>query len=312
MHPNANSVFHRFATKAKFRHLSLLIHLHELGNMKRAAEAMNLSQPAISLAVSELEKLLGVQLFLRHARGVEPTPVATELLPVARRVMAALGDGAEIISNAVSESAGFVRIAATPAAESAMLHPVVRRFAQRFPKVHVEISEISAANPFEVLSDGACDILCLRKPEVTPETWQFEEVLSDALVVVCGAQNPLAKQGTATVEELRECHWILTRRGSVARNRFEDFAEEMQLPPENRCGIITHVPMLTQELLVKGKYLTLVPRSVAMPWITDGLAVELNTPATTKLLPLGFLWKSDDARRVTKMLASELRGLRER
>lgn len=307
MTPDADAIFRRFAGKAKFRHVSLLIRLHDLRNMKRAAEALGLSQPAVSLAVSELEKLLGVPLFLRHARGVEPTQVATDLVPIARRIMAALGDGSEVVSNALSESAGFVRIAATPAAISAMIQPVVGVFARKYPSVHLDITEINAANPFEPISDGSCDVLCLRKTDVTPEDWDFVETQDDALVVFCGASNALAGRGRIEVEDLRAARWLVMRRGSVARNRFEDLAEEIALPDSQRCGVVTHVPMLTLQLLVAQSYLALIPRSVAMPWIRDGLVVELDSPATTRLAPLGFLWQSNGARRVTRMLVNELK-----
>jgi DNA-binding transcriptional LysR family regulator len=310
MNPDADVIFRRFTSKAKFRHLGLLIKLYDLRNMKRAAEALGLTQPAVSLAVAELEKLLGVQLFMRHARGVEPTQVTTELLPVARRIMAAVGDGSEIVSNVVNESAGFVRVAATPAAISAMLHPCAQTFARKFPALHIAITEINAANPLEPISDGSCDILALRQHTNVPENWVFEEVLPDALVVVCGVNNPLAKQGQASLEELRAHHWLVTRRGSIARDRFEDLAEEIQLPAANRCGVVTHVPTLTLELLTRQNYLALIPRSVAVPWLNDGLVVEIDSPATTRLAPLGFLWQPDSTRRSTRKLATELMSLR--
>jgi len=310
LNADSDAIFRRFVAKAKFRHVLLLIRLHELRNMKRAAEALGLTQPAVSLAVSELERMLGAPLFLRHARGVDPTPVATDLLPVARRIIAALSDGSEIVSNAVNNSSGYVRIAATPAAESALLHPLVHTFARKFPGVHIEITEINAANPFEAISDGSCDILCLRKPEIVPETWQFEECAQDAIVVICGRENPLAASGKASMEDLRAARWLLTRRGSVARNCFEDLAEELDLPAAQRCGVVTHVPMLTLELLCKDDYLTLIPRSVAVPWLNDGLVVELESRATTRLGPLGFLWQGEDARRVTRTVAAELRRQR--
>lgn len=307
LNPDADAIFRRFAGKAKFRHVSLLIRLHDLRNMKRAAEVLGLSQPAVSLAVSELEKLLGVTLFLRHARGVEPTQVATDLMPMARRIMAALGDGSEVVSNALNDSAGFVRIAATPAAISAMIQPVVGVFARKYPSVHLDVTEINAANPFEPISDGSCDVLCLRKTDVTPEDWDFVETQDDALVVVCGAQNLLASKRAARADDLRAARWLVTRRGSIARNRFEDLAEEIALPQSHRCGVVTHVPMLTLQLLTSQPYLALIPRSVATPWIRDGLVVALDSPATTQLAPLGFLWQSNGAHRVTRMLVNELR-----
>lgn len=61
------------ATRLKTRHLSLLLHLYEQRSVLRAAEAANMTQPAASKLLAEMESLLGVPLFERHARGVEPT-----------------------------------------------------------------------------------------------------------------------------------------------------------------------------------------------------------------------------------------------
>lgn len=306
MNPDSDAIYRRLVSKAKFRHLSLLIHLNDLRNMKRAAEVMNLSQPAVSLAVSELEKLLGVTLFLRHARGVEPTQAATDIVPVARRILAAIGDGSEIVSSILNENAGYVRVAATPAAISALVQPAVERLARNYPSIHLDISEVIAADPYEAIANGTCDILCLRQQPTIPADWTFEVARQDELIVACGAQNPLAASGQATMEDLSRARWLLTRRGSVARNRFEDLAEEMQLPEQNRCGVVTHVPILTLDLLCRTDCLALLPRSVTIPWQRDGLVVELQSPATTRLPPLGILVRQEGQSRVVRRIGSEL------
>jgi len=307
MNPDANTIYRRFTGKAKIRHLNLLIQLHDLGNMKRAAEALGLSQPAVSLAVSELEKLLGVQLFLRHARGVKPTPVAVDLIPIARRIMAAMGDGVEVVSNAINENAGYIRISATPAAISGILHQNVEYLARKFPLAHIEITEIGVANPLEAISNEVCDILMLREPTTVPESWEFLELLDDELVVVCGLQNSLSKQRNLSVEDYRNHEWLLTRRGSIARNAFEELAEAAQIPSENRCGLVMHVPVLTLKLLAQENYLSLIPRSVALPWINEGMVVELYGPATKRLKPLGLLWNPTTANRVVRKLVEVIR-----
>src|SRR5690606_26287300 len=88
--------------KATLRHMFVLTKLAELGSMTRAAEAANMTQPAISVMVADLERLVGVPLFLRHARGVKPTKTALELLPVAKRIVAATADGAEAVSSVLN------------------------------------------------------------------------------------------------------------------------------------------------------------------------------------------------------------------
>ncbi|WP_181389348.1 LysR family transcriptional regulator [Pseudoprimorskyibacter insulae] len=285
----------------------LLIHLFELRNMKRAAEAMGMSQPAVSLTISELEKLLGVDLFQRHARGVDPTAVTTELIPVARRIIAAIGDGSEVVANVVNENAGFLRISSPPGAISSLLLPMIADFGRRHPKVHVEITETSASNPLHAISDGICDILFMRRASIIPEGWEFVECIEDPLVVVCGAQNALARKGHISPEELARANWLVSRRGSIARQRLEELAEEIDLPPENRFSVVTHVSILTLNFLTTSDVLTLIPRGVAAPWLRDGRVVELDCMATTPLPPLGLLTRSDDARQVTGLFIRELK-----
>ena len=70
---SANTLLNRFVVRSKFRHMQVLIKLAEIGSMRRTAEAVNMTQPAITQLVAELEKLLETKLFLRHAKGVEPT-----------------------------------------------------------------------------------------------------------------------------------------------------------------------------------------------------------------------------------------------
>lgn len=306
MQPDADIIYRRLLNKAKFRHLSLLIQLNDLRNMKRAAESMNLTQPAVSLAVSELEKLLGVTLFLRHARGVEPTQAATELVPVARRIMAALGDGSEIVSSVLNENAGFVRLAATPAGLSGIVEPAIQRLSENFPSIHLEITEVVSANPLEPVANGTCDILCSRQQPTIPADWTFEVVCDDELVVACGSQHPLAAEGKADKEALRNANWLMTRRGSVARDRFDDLAEDIQLPDSHRRGTVTHVPMLTLAMLMRTDSLAFLPKSVTTPWQNEGLVTVLDTPATTRMRPLGILLNETNRSRVVRKVAREL------
>ena len=70
-----------------------------------------------------------------------------------------------------------------------------------------------------------------------------------------------------------------------------------------------HVPVLTLKLLVQGNYLSLIPRSVAIPWINEGLVVELDGPATKRLMPLGLLWNPTTANRVVRKFVEGIRKI---
>ncbi|MBO6883754.1 MAG: LysR family transcriptional regulator [Marivita sp.] len=83
--PDANILMNRLLLKGKVRHMLVLVRLIELGSMRRTATALNMAQPAVTQIVAEMEALLETELFFRHARGVEPTEAAKDLLPVAHR-----------------------------------------------------------------------------------------------------------------------------------------------------------------------------------------------------------------------------------
>lgn len=307
MPPSANTLLNRFTVKAKFRHMQVLVKLAEIGSMRRAAQAVNMTQPAISQLVSELEKLLETDLFFRHAKGVEPTEATKELLPIAHRILGALEDGAESVANRLQQQSGVVRISASPAALGGMILGTLDRFATRHPGVQVHISQMNDTDPLGGIVEQTADIVCTREPSVLPEGWTFERCAEDKLIAVCGRNHPFASKQTITTVELGQTKWLLNRVGSVARQRFEDIASEHDWPQECRCQMIMHIPELTKEMLATGTYLAILPRSVALPWLASEEVVELQTEIDNPLPPLGFLWSPDQAGTATTSFVTHLR-----
>lgn len=309
MPQSATVLLGRFTAKAKIRHLQVLVKLAELQTMRRTAEAIGITQPAVTQLVAELETLMGAQLFLRHARGVHPTRLALDLVPIAARILDAIGDSAEVVAAKLDEYGGVVRVAATPAAIGGMLHTAVPKFAEKYPRLHLHVTEANGADPFAPLVEGGCDLLCLREPEVVPKGWLFHRCLDDALVVVCDRANPLARKVKVTPEDLGQATWLLNRVGSVARTRFEDFAAAHGWPESLRCAYVMHIPSLTFEMLATGRYLALIPRSAALPWIRSGAVVELATPMTSPLRPLGYLRADEPGSPAIRAFAAALERL---
>lgn len=311
MPPSANTLLNRLTVKAKFRHLQVLVKLAEIGSMRRAAQAVNMTQPAISQMVSELEKLLETDLFFRHARGVEPTEATKELLPVAQRILSALEDGVESVANRLHQHSGVVRVSASPAALGGMIQGTLHKFVSRHPSIQVHISQMSDTDPLGGIVEQTADVVCTREPSVLPQGWVFERSAKDMLVAVCGRKHPFAEQKNIGPEELGQAKWLQNRVGSVARQRFEDIAMEHNWPQSCRCQMMMHIPELTKEMVATGKYLAILPRSVALPWLASGDAVELETDMNSSLPPLGFLWPPDQAGFATTSFVSFLREARQ-
>ena len=289
MIPSADTILSRFMIKAKFRHMQVLVKLAELGSMRRAAEAVNMTQPAISQQVSELEKLIGAELFFRHAKGVEPTEVANDLLPVAHRVLAALQDGSESVASRLQSQSGTVRIAASPAAMGGLLHGTLGPFSAAHPDIQVHVIETTGTSELNAVLNDQADIICTRTPQIIPEGWEFLPCLEDRLIVICGAQHPLATKSQITPQDLGEVTWMMNRVGSVARRSFEDAMQAYGWPETARGSLVLHVPELTREVLVTQNYLAILPESVAAHWLKNKSVHALDTPLSRDLPPLGLL-----------------------
>lgn len=304
--PDANLLMNRLLVKAKVRHMLVLIRLVELGSMRRTAAALNMAQPAVTQIVAEMEALLETDLFFRHARGVVPTEAAKDLLPVAHRILDALRDGAEGVANRLHKQGGLVRIAASPAALGGMLTGRLDAFARRHPDIQVMIVEASNTTPLGGVADGSADIICTRKPEVIPKTWTFEHCVDDALVAVCGTNHPLAQVDLPTLEQLGTGKWLMNHVGSVARDQFEKVFAQAGWSQNARCQVVMHIPSLTKEMLETGRYLAILPRSVAAPWLEGGDICELRSDVSKPLAPLGYLWRAEQASEATVTFAKFL------
>ncbi len=265
-----------------------------------------MTQPAISQMVSEMETMLEAELFFRHAKGVEPTDVARDLLPVARRILSALEDGSEAISSRVNQQSGVVRVSASPAAMNGIVRHIILPFNTKYPDILVHLFQNADTAPLHDATDNSADVLCLREPSVIPKGWSFQTCLADELIAVAGISHPASCADQLELSEMGQYSWLLNRVGSVSRNRFEEIASLYGWPQSARCQMIMHIPDLTLSVLQSGQHLAILPRSVALPWLQEKLIVELKTKMNSELPPLGYLWRGERANPATKKFAKYL------
>lgn len=306
MPPTASTLMNRLIARAKFRHLQVLIKLAELGNMRRAGEAMHMTQPAVSQLLAELETLMETPLFFRHARGVEPTAAAADLLPIAQAMLDTLGDGAETLAQRLRQQEAVVTVTASPAAIGGMIAHRLEAFAQAHPEILVQIYQSSDTAPLDGIRARSAQIICTRRPATIPDGWTFAPALQDRLIFVCGRSHPLAGRDRVEADELGAAQWLMNRVGSVARRCFDDLSERHGWPRTAQAPLMMHIPELTRSLLASGRYLAILPCSVAGPWLRDGQVREIRSDIALPLDPLGVLWRPDLAGRAAQLFAQHL------
>ncbi len=304
----ASAILSRLQSRLKLRHIQALLALAELRSMGRAAEALGMTQPAMSQLVAEMERLIEAPLFLRHSRGVDPTETAQDLLPIARRIVSATEEGAERIALRQRRDGGLVRVGSTAAATGALLDRTLPIFGRSHPGVQVQAATLIGQSLDAAFASGEYDIVCCRHREVLPDGWTFVACAEDDLVPVCAPSHPLAGKLHVTRAELGRQTWLQNHVSTVARRAFDDLVAREGWTDVREVHIQTRVALLIWSMLRGSDYVTLVPRSVAMPFLSEGLLSELPTQLGLQLGPLGYLWRPEHAGPATRHFANALAG----
>jgi DNA-binding transcriptional LysR family regulator len=184
------------------------------GSLRRAGEQLHLSQPALSEAITRLERELGVTLLDRRRSGARISREGRDLLPLMSEVLEAV---ARLRTAAGDRSAGtrVVRLGTVNAATSHLLVPAVQTLQRRRPEVNVEVVDAQQAEIDLGLVEGTLDLglVNLLDGDDEPVGLECVDLLHGRPVVVLPAGHPLAEQDEVAVEQLRAERFVAMRSG---------------------------------------------------------------------------------------------------
>jgi len=183
-----------------------------LGTISRAAEALFVSQPALTARIQGLERTLGSSLFVRGRHGSRLTEVGRAFLPHAERALTALERGRAAVAEVVSGSGGRLTIGAAPAVSTYVLPTMLHRFQADHPDVHLSVRSGHSEDVLEMVLREEVDLGLMRPI-------QHAEVISsllyeDELVLVVHHGHPFASRGEIPMERMATEHLILFDRTS--------------------------------------------------------------------------------------------------
>lgn len=201
------------------RQLEVFSAIAAAGSVRAAADQLGLTQPAASMAVAELERLLGVPLFDRHQRRLHLNAQGRALLPRAREVverLRELGDGV-----ADAEPHGALAIGASNTIGNYLVGELLGDFVAAHPAVKPSLRVANTAEIVAGLLDFSLDVGCIEGPaahaEIESIPWREDE-----LKVCVRADHPLARRRRLRVDDLRGQRWILRESGSATRSVVEE------------------------------------------------------------------------------------------
>ena len=184
----------------------------ERGSFRRAAEALQLTQPSLSARVQSLEEELGATLFHRTGRGVRLTEMGRAFMPFAERAMEALRQGRDVIENARDASGGVLNMASARAIGTYTLPSILERFRLRYPNIKVHISIGRSSDVLQMVVNEEVQLglaRALTDPDVVSMRLYDEEI-----ALATSPDHPFAQQGIASIYDVAQEPLILYDRES--------------------------------------------------------------------------------------------------
>lgn len=274
----------------KPRHMQLLVGLDDLRHVGRVAEMMNVSQPAISKALAEIERGVGLSLFERGKSGLVPTVYGACMIRLCRTMLHSLDTAGEELRQLQSGATGQVRVGVLPVAAPVLVPRAVIRLQQQAPRAAVVLHEATADRLLPMLREGQIDLLVGTLPPASLSAGLHIEVLhrGEGVVVVSGSQHPLARSRIKP-GDLARYPLVIPPMGTLFRYAVEQVMDALGVPMARalvESGSMTATNTLLRETDAISFYAPHLAHHYArMRW----LAI-LPVPVPSTPVPIGCAW----------------------
>lgn len=253
----------RLKRRLKLRDLDTLMAVVQAGGMRKAADALHMSQGAVSKAIADLEDVLGVRLLERSARGVEPTAHGQALLRRGRVIFDELRQGANELNFLSEPGVGELAIGAGESLAASVAPAVIDRVHRQYPRISFKVE--SGDPPVllhHFLRQRLCELVMLRPWEPIADSDIYSEPLfHERIAVVAGTHSPWARRRKLRLAELMDEPWILSHVEVRAGSPVLRALESNGLPLPARL-IVSGSLNLRYSLLATQHYLTVMPMTI--------------------------------------------------
>ncbi len=275
------------------QHLRLLLAIEERGSLRKAADELALTQPAVTKMLQDMEALLGVPLFERHVRGLRATRFGTAATRYARLVFSDMAGLRDELVALESGKIGKVRIGAVMAPTPGLLAEVIRRLKRDHPLLDVSVQVDTSDMLVPLLEHDQLDVVLGRVPEGWDSSQlEFEQLGDEGLSIVVCREHPLVRRRRKpSFEALAKFPWIMQPRPSPMRALVDrSFADAGVAPPPST--IETAAVLMTASLLPGSELIAVLPSSVAAFYARLEVLKVLPVPLPRKLDPYGIVTRS--------------------
>ncbi|HGV8511501.1 TPA: LysR substrate-binding domain-containing protein, partial [Salmonella enterica subsp. enterica serovar Typhimurium] len=266
-----------FSQRIRLRHLHTFVAVAQQGTLGRAAETLNLSQPALSKTLNELEQLTGTRLFERGRLDAQLTVPGEQFLTHAVKVLDALNTAGQALNRKEDASADVVRVGALPTAALGILPAAIGRFHQQQKSTSLQVATMNNTMLLAGLKSGEIDLGIGRMSD--PELMgglNYELLFLESLKLVVRPGHPLLQE-TITLSRVMEWPVVVSPKGTVPRQNAEALLQSQGCKMPAGC-IETLSASLSRQLTVDYDYVWFVPSGAVKEDLRQATLVSLPVP----------------------------------
>jgi DNA-binding transcriptional LysR family regulator len=268
------------ASRLRLRQLALVVAIDAARSLRRAAEAIAVTQPAATRLLRELEEALGAALFVRHPWGMEPTAYGDAFVRYARSVLAETGEARAEIDLLKAGARGLLRIGCVTGAVPGWLVPALNAVRRSRDGLRTFL----LVNTSDVLADallgGTLDLAIGRLPANSdPRAFVAMPLGTEPLRIVARASHPLGRRARLKAADLAASTWILQPPGSPMRQEANAELDRLGVRLGNAV-IETASIVATLALLRDTDALSVMPEGLARHYAAPGWVAALRLPET--------------------------------
>lgn len=254
------------------RHIRIFLEVCRCGsNLTRAAEQLYMSQPAVTLAIKEMEQQYGVLLFERLGKRLYLTEAGKQFQSYAMRIVTLLDDMEKGMKN--WDELGVLRIGSSITIGSQFMPDYVSAFSQMNPRIDVRVWVGTSDMIEQMLIENKLDFALVETP-VHQEHLISEAYMEDTLAVIAPARNPFRANQILSKEEFMQQKFLLRELGSGTREVFNQVMEHHGLKADPVWEAMSTTALVNA--VIHGLGISAVPRRMVTGVLKQGQVYELK------------------------------------
>ncbi len=272
------------------RDLQYLVAVADHLHFGKAASAVNVSQPTLSMQIKKLEESLGVQLIERTNKQVILTPVGHVIVGRARKVLDEAAQLKLIAASSRDPLAGTLRVGLFPTLAPYLLPALMPKLHAKFPRMQIQLVEEKTPVLIEQLESGALDCALLAMP-VASDTLRVESLFTEPFLLATSKQHRLAARKSVKLEDLRKENVLLLEDGHCLRDQALEVCQTIGIG-ETASFRATSLETL-RHMVATSDAVTLMP-ALAAEGDRTARYIPFTSPAPSRRI--GLYWRASSAR----------------